>query len=114
MPLIESYSFGRMSIDGHKYSSDVLIYPERVEAGWWRREGHNLQLADLQAVLECSPDVLVIGTGTFGRMSVSQELKDRLEGQGIRLVVARTPKAVREYNEIRGQGTVAAAFHLTC
>lgn len=114
MPLIESYSFGRISIDGHKYSSDVLIYPERVEAGWWRLEGHNLQLVDLQAVLECSPDVLVIGTGTFGRMVVSSELKDQLERRGVQVVVARTPKAVREYNEIRGEGTVAAAFHLTC
>ena len=114
MPLIESYSFGRISIDGHKYTSDVLIYPERVEAGWWRQEGHNLQLADLRAVLECSPDVLVIGTGAFGRMAVSPELKDQLEGQGVKLVVARTTKAVREYNDICGRGTVVAALHLSC
>ena len=114
MPLIESYAFGRISIDGHKYSSDVLIYPERVEAGWWRQEGHNLQLADLQSILECSPDVLVIGTGTFGRMAVSPKLRDQLEGRGIELVIARTPKAVKEYNQIRAKGTVAAALHLTC
>lgn len=114
MPLIESYSFGRITIDGHEYASDVLVYPDSVQDGWWRKEGHHLQLEDLDDVLRRSPDVLVIGRGTFGRMKVSPELRDALEQRGLRVIAARTPEAVRRYNELRNEGEVVAALHLTC
>jgi len=29
---IDSYSFGRIVIDGQVYTSDVIIYPDRVDA----------------------------------------------------------------------------------
>ena len=114
MPLIESYSFGRIVIEGHKYSSDVLVYPESVQDAWQRLEGHNLQLEDLEDALRHSPDVLVIGTGTFGRMKVTSELKAILEQKGVNVIVARTGQAVRKYNEMQNEGEVVAALHLTC
>ena len=33
MSIIESYSFGRMVIDGTSYTKDVIIYPETVLYG---------------------------------------------------------------------------------
>ena len=114
MPLIESYSFGSIVIDGQRYSSDVLVHSDGVQDGWWRREGHHLQLEDLDDIVQRSPDVLVIGTGTFGKMKVCSELKADLERRGIGVIAARTPVAVREYNELRNEGEVVAALHLTC
>ncbi|MCG2767873.1 MAG: Mth938-like domain-containing protein [Anaerolineae bacterium] len=114
MPLIESYSFGRIVIEGRKYSSDVLVYPESVQDAWQRLEGHNLQLEDLEDALRHSPDVLVIGTGTFGKMKVTSELKAALEQKGVKVIVARTGQAVRKYNEMQSEGEVVAALHLTC
>jgi len=114
MPRIESYTFGRICIDGRQHRSDVLVFPERVEAGWWREKGHHLQLADLQSVIDCSPDTLIIGTGTFGRMVVSQDLRRQLEEAGLEVVVARTPVAVRKYNESFRERNVVAALHLSC
>jgi hypothetical protein len=35
VPKIESYHFGEIVIDGRRYSSDVIIYPDRVEGQWW-------------------------------------------------------------------------------
>jgi len=31
-PKIESYGFGEIVIDGRRYSSDVIVYPERVDS----------------------------------------------------------------------------------
>ena len=52
---IEHYSFGNITIDGQTYTSDVIIYPERVDASWWRKEGHNLQIEDLAGVIKAEP-----------------------------------------------------------
>ena len=111
---IESYSFGRIVIDGKTYSSDVIIYPDRVNASWWRKEGHLLQLDDLGEALQARPDVLVIGTGYAGVMRVPRETINRITGQGIEVKVERTAKAVGLYNELQGARIVIAALHITC
>jgi hypothetical protein len=111
---IDSYSFGRIVIDGKTYTSDVIIYPGRIDASWWRKEGHLLQLTDLGEALRAKPDVLIIGTGYAGVMRVPRETVDRIAGQGIEVKVERTSKAVGLYNELRGARTVIAALHITC
>lgn len=111
---IDSYSFGRIVINGKTYTSDVIIYPGTVNSDWWRREGHLLQLADLEEALQAKPDVLVIGTGSFGIMHVPGETVDRITAKGIAVKVERTGKAVEVYNELQGKVTVIAALHLTC
>jgi hypothetical protein len=47
VPKIESYRFGEIVIDGQRHSEDVIIYPDRVDAKWWRKEGHSLALTDV-------------------------------------------------------------------
>ncbi len=111
---IDSYSFGRIVINGKIYTSDVIIYPGRVDASWWRKEGHMLQLADLAEALQAKPDVLVIGTGYAGVMRVPRETVDRIAAQGIEVKVERTPMAVEVYNNLHGAKTVIAALHITC
>jgi len=34
--MIESYSFGQMVIDGQEYTSDLIIFPDRINSSWWR------------------------------------------------------------------------------
>ena len=48
MARIEGYSFGSISVDGRRYKSDLIIYPDRVRSDWWRKEGHQLQLEDIR------------------------------------------------------------------
>ncbi len=111
---IDSYSFGKIVINGKTYPSDVIIYPGRVDASWWRKEGHLLQTADLADVLSAKPDVLIIGTGYAGVMRVPRETIDRIAEAGIEVKVERTTKAVALYNELQGKQTVIAALHITC
>ncbi len=111
---IDSYSFGRIVISGRTYIADVIIYPGRVDASWWRKEGHLLQLPDVEEALRSRPDVLVIGTGYAGIMRVPQETVDRIAGMGIEVRVERTSKAVVLYNDLEEKRNVIAALHITC
>jgi hypothetical protein len=111
---IEHYSFGRITIDGKTYTSDVIIYPGRVDSSWWRKQGHYLQVIDLIDVINTKPDILIIGTGYSGVMVVPNETISHLESKGIEVHVAQTEKAVELFNTLQKDRTVIAALHLTC
>jgi hypothetical protein len=112
---VTAYHFGRIEIDGRAYNSDVIITPEHVVDTWWRKQGHSVVVADLAEAVAAKPDILVVGTGYFGRMAVSEDARHYLEAQGIHVREARTPQAVRDFNRLQQQrARVVAALHLTC
>lgn len=119
---IDHYQFGRIQVDGDSYGSDVIITPERVLSGWWRREGHSLHPDDLEVVVAAMPDrkdgahrLLIVGTGYYGRMQVPHATQRFLEKRGIDLEAVPTKAAVETYNRLAaGGGAVVAALHLTC
>ncbi|MDD8020998.1 MAG: Mth938-like domain-containing protein [Acidobacteriota bacterium] len=110
---MESYSFGRMVIDGRAYTSDLIIVGGEVFPNWWRKEGHRLQPEDLKTITERQPEVLVIGTGAHGIMSVPAETLKYLEEAGIEVISQPTGEAAETFNQITDRKK-AAAFHLTC
>ncbi|MFP3902740.1 MAG: Mth938-like domain-containing protein [Armatimonadota bacterium] len=112
--MIDDYSFGQIVIDGHKYTDDVIIYPGRVDDSWWREEGHRLKVADIETIIEADPEVLVVGTGAYGRVAIEPAVKQRLEDRGIELLSAPTEEACKKYNDICDDKKVVAALHLTC
>jgi len=112
---IARYRFGSIAIGGRTYTSDVIITPERVIDTWWRQQGHSLTIADLDDVIAARPDLLVIGTGYFGRMIISDETRRYLEARGIQVRDARTREAVHDFNQLQKEpGRVVAALHVTC
>jgi len=111
---IDSYSFGRIVVEGTLYTSDLIIYPEKVEGTWWRKEGHLLQMEDLKEVIEYGPQTIVIGTGAYGLMRVPPQTEEGLKALGIELIYKPTEEACRFYNEICGSDRVVAGLHLTC
>jgi hypothetical protein len=111
---IEHYSFGRITIDGKTYTSDVIIYPERVDASWWRKQGHYLYIVDLKEVVDARPEVITVGTGYSGSMVVPEETIAHLKSKGIDVHVARTGKVVELFNKLQKDKKVIAALHLTC
>jgi hypothetical protein len=113
-PIIESYRFGKITIDGDIYTKDVIIFPDQVRPNWWRQQGHSLSLEDLEEVLTAKPQVLIIGTGTFGRMQAPQETLEALKSQGIEVIIEKTEKACQVYNQRQSEGKIIAALHLTC
>ncbi|MDH5754188.1 MAG: Mth938-like domain-containing protein [Candidatus Bathyarchaeota archaeon] len=115
--MIDSYDFGVIVINGKRYTSDVIVFPERVIDGWWRREGHRLCVEDLKEIFkrEPKPEVLVVGTGYYGLVKVSPEVENALKSHGIELVAQPTREACQTFNELlKSNRRVAGTFHLTC
>ncbi len=112
---VTEYSFGRIVIDGSSYSSDVIIRPDKVIDGWWRKQGHKLQIDDLDDVISVSPEILVVGTGCYGNMRVPEETVAFLENNNIIVKQAVTGDAVKLFNELQKEcANTVAALHLTC
>jgi len=112
--VIDSYSFGNMVIDGKTYTTDLIVYPDRVDSSWWRQEGHYLQKADLSDIVAAAPDLLIIGTGNMGVMSVPEKTIAFLNSHGIDVLVEKTGTAVELFNNRSKDRKTVGAFHLTC
>ena len=112
---IDDYTFGRLSIDGHTYTSDVIITPKGVIDGWRRQEGHRLDKDDLHEILAAHPDCLLVGTGYYGRMHIPPETMQYLQAQNIQLQYAPTTDAIEQFNQLQQTcARLVAALHLTC
>jgi hypothetical protein len=111
---IEGCHFGSLRVGGETYTEDLIILPDRIISDWWRGEGHRLRPEDLDVVFETKPDVLVVGSGYFGQLSVSDRAREQLAASGIELVVERTGLAWKTYNALLPTCPVGAALHLTC
>ena len=112
---IDAYQFGRIDIQGKTFTSDVIVLTDGVMEGWWRKEGHNLQLEDLGAAIRDKPETLVIGTGYFGRMAVPSDIHEELKALGIDVITGKTGEAVKEFNRLQQRSArVVAALHLSC
>ncbi|WP_372678037.1 MTH938/NDUFAF3 family protein [Desulfosarcina sp.] len=114
--MIESSAFGRISIDGHTYTSDLFIFPDgRVQDGWWRQRGHAMGVGDIMALVDDSPNLIVAGTGTNGRMRPDADLSSFLREKGIGFIAEPNSRAIPIYNRKVAMGLkVGACFHLTC
>jgi hypothetical protein len=113
--MIESFSFGKIIIDGRVYNSDVIVYPDHVNNNWWRKSGHILAKDDLRDIINHNPDILVVGTGSVGMLKVPWKTKNYIEDRGIELVVEKTPEACNIFNKlVEEKKNVVGAFHLTC
>lgn len=113
MARLEDHSFGRVTVDGQEHTRDLIVLPNRVVSGWWRRDGHSLVMEDLEEVLGELPARLVLGVGAYGRLRPSPAVIAELERRRVRVECLPTDAAVRRYGELDERSTVAA-LHLTC
>jgi hypothetical protein len=115
MPVIETYSFGRMTIGGTPYEKDVLILPDGfIHCPWWRRSGHCLEIPDIKAMITMKPEVIVAGTGASGLMHPSEDLREFLRDKGIEFIALPTGEAMHIYNDRSNGQRTGGCFHLTC
>jgi hypothetical protein len=108
--MIDSYSFGNITIDGNKFSKDLIIFPDHINPNWRRKTGHLLVEDDITEIIDYKPEVLIIGTGARGLMKVD----DKVKNLGMELIIKKTAEAVMEYNRVCKDKKVVAALHLTC
>ena len=114
MNTIDSYHFGQIVINGRKYTSDVIIFPDSVQGDWYRKKSHELTLEDIAGMLDENPEILLVGTGAPGMMRVLPEVVQAAEAANIQLIVQPTGEACDIYNQLSRVQRVVAALHLTC
>ncbi|MBC8384206.1 MAG: hypothetical protein H8E57_01655 [Candidatus Cloacimonetes bacterium] len=111
---IDSYSFGKIKINGKDHTADLIIFTNRINSKWWRKEGHLVRLEDLEEVLVERPEILIIGSGYYGLMRVDDNVVEKFGNDNISVIVLKTQNAVDRYNSLFKKKKVAAALHLTC
>ena len=58
--VIEQYNFGEMVIAGKRYTTDLIMWNDGIKQNWWRKEGHLLQLEDIEKDLEkVMPEIVI-------------------------------------------------------
>lgn len=113
--VIDSFGFGFMVVGGHRYSSDLIIYPGgRIQDGWRRSRGHVLTRTDLEALMGTAPEMIIAGTGIHGRMRFEPDLENALGSLGIQFLAGPNDQAVAWYNDRSTMSKVGACFHLSC
>jgi hypothetical protein len=112
---IDDYRFGHISIDERDCDANLIVFPDRVQSGWRRDEGHRLAPEDLETVLADAPQALIVGTGYFGGMRAPEETLAALRTAGVEVRIAKTGDAMEDFNRLQREcACVVAALHLTC
>ena len=112
---IDAYSYGRIRVCGDDFDEDLIIFPDKVEPYWRRRDAHSLSITDLETVIDYSPQLLIVGTGTVGNLQLEAAARETLRKKGIDCIDERTDRAWQIFNqEIERDIRVVGAFHLTC
>ncbi|NLF51202.1 MAG: hypothetical protein GX577_08700 [Leptolinea sp.] len=119
---IEEFSRGRFVILneihselGEGFGKDIRLVG-MVVSEWEERKGHILEKRMITGVFDQDIGVLIIGIGVDGMIEVPEETRQYIHDHGIgRLILKKTPKACRKYNELHREGlNVALLAHGTC
>ena len=111
---IEAFSFGNITISGTTYTTDVIVYPDHVESNWVREEEHRPQISEFADIVKAAPEILIIGTGYAGVLSIPDQIRNYLTSKGIEVRVEKTKQAIEMFNELRDKEKVVAVLHITC
>jgi hypothetical protein len=113
--MITDFSFGKIVVNGKRYTNDIKIVRGQVISDWWRKSGHRVEVEDIADILESGPDTLIIGKGSPGLMKTSHHLRESLESRNIVLIEKKTSNAIEVFNNLFEEGrNVAAGFHISC
>ncbi len=119
MAKINKHSFGYITIDNVEYEHDVII---RIDGKVVKRNkqlskkifgnSHKFSKAEAELAFEEGADIIVIGSGHYGELRLTDEARQYFNSKGIEVLLMNTKKAVVKYNEIDGK--VIGLFHTTC
>jgi peroxiredoxin len=117
-PAITGVEFGSITVNGKAHTEDIVIDGGEVRE---RDKGPSKKDKDKYGHTPLTPREkipwgckrLIIGTGMYGSLPVTDELKEEAKKRGVELILLKTPDAVKRFLEDSG-GEVNAIFHITC
>ncbi len=111
--MIEHYEFGKIVVNTQTYTTDIIILPNNQILSWWRKSGHNVVNEDLEKIYKSKPEIIILGTGKYGIMKVSDEVYQYCRKHNIKLIAKDTQAAIEIFNNEKSTSK-SAGFHLTC
>jgi hypothetical protein len=118
-PHIDQTTFGSITVEGTVFEHDVLIrFDGQVEKRKKKLSkavygtSHILSLAEARQVYEKGVRRLIIGTGQYDNVTLSEEAADYFDRKRCQVDLLPTPRAIETWNE--SAGPVIGLFHVTC
>jgi hypothetical protein len=118
-PAIDGATFGSITIGGQKFEHDIIIDQNGRVA---KREkklskqiygtSHVISLDEAQHIQQGGGSGLLIGTGHFGRVKLSDEAATYFQARGYQVNLLPMRKAIKAWNE--ASGDLIGLFHVTC
>ncbi len=119
MAKIDEMGFGWIIVNGKRHRHDVVISPsgevKRRKGGILMFGSHLFKRKEFEELCKHGVDVLVIGTGTDGVATISEDAKNFVENTKITLIELPSERAIQEFNKlIKDKKRVGAIIHVTC
>jgi hypothetical protein len=118
-PTIDRTDFGSITIRGTVLGHDVIILPNGEVKKRKKKlskaiygTSHVVSLDEAKYVYQPGIERLIIGTGQYDNVRLSEEAADYFERKHCRVDLEPTPRAIQTWNEARG--AIAGLFHVTC
>ncbi|HIH78197.1 MAG TPA: hypothetical protein HA341_04665 [Halobacteria archaeon] len=119
---IKAINFGSIIIDGIEYKKDIVLEKGKI----FKRDkkiskkykdefdGHTPLTREEDIPWNCK--TLVIGTGYYGALPISDDLKKEAEERGVKLKILKTPDAVDFLNKLNEDEfkEINVILHVTC
>lgn len=116
-PIVTDFKWGRIEV-GPKNYKDCRLWPDHSESWDWKKTNTQhvpgIQIADLQDFID-KIDIIVLSEGVDGVLKIKPDTIEYIKKANKKLIIARTPKAIKKYNKLAAAGEkVGALLHSTC
>ena len=118
-PVINDTSFGSIAVEGQRYEHDIII---TLEGQVKKRKkklsksiygtSHTISLPEIKYVYQDHAEGILIGSGQYGMVSLSEEASEFLERKGCSVLLKKTDEAIEIWNGTGGNWI--GLFHITC
>jgi hypothetical protein len=118
-PTIDRTKFGSMTIEGEQYDRDLII---RLDGKIEKRKkklskavygtSHTISLDEARHVYQEGAALLIVGTGQYGMVELSDEAAGYFEEKGCEVERLPMSEAILAWNEAKG--ATIGLFHVTC
>jgi hypothetical protein len=108
MVSVQFVKFGEVMIDSKVYYSDMII--------WWDGEKqyvektHILGKKEFGILLKKNPDIVVVGTGQQGVVTITDEVRELAKKRGIKIFEETSARAADIFNGFLATGKKAVAW----
>lgn len=107
--VIQSYGEGQIKVSGERYTSPIIVTPEKTTIWGGVTSFEDLNLEIFQKLFEGKAlDVCLLGTGETARF-LSPDLRRELKAHNLNVEIMNTGAVCRTYNVLIAEGRQIAA-----